>query len=96
LFLVVGCNSALILRHLLQDYRPTSTVPQSKYRKCTEANVLQEDTLWLHTRSPEIEICSPAREASMRVQNKVYEEHVKSFHGAHCLILNCPDLKPQI
>ena len=33
LFLVVGCNSALILRHLLQDSLPTSTFPQSKYRK---------------------------------------------------------------
>ena len=63
---------------------------------CTEANVLQEDTFWLPSRSLEIEIWSPAREASMRVQNKIYEEHVKSFEGVHCLILNCPDLKTQI
>jgi hypothetical protein len=63
---------------------------------CTEANVLQKDTFWLRSRSLEIEIWSPAREASMRVQNKIYEEHVKSFQGAHCLILNCPDLKTQI
>ncbi len=55
---------------------------------CTEANVLQEDTFWLPCRSLEMEIWSPAREASMRVQNKIYEEHVKSFQGANRFVLS--------
>ena len=55
---------------------------------CTEANVLKEDTFWLPTRSLEMEIWSPVREANMRLQNKIYEEHIKSFEGLPCSCSN--------
>ncbi len=48
---------------------------------CTEPNVLKDDTFWLPIRSLEMEIWSPVREANMRIQNKVYYEHVKSMKG---------------
>jgi hypothetical protein len=63
---------------------------------CTEANVLKEDTFWLPTRSLEMEIWSPVREANMRLQNKIYEEHIKSFEGLPCSCSNSKILKLQV
>jgi hypothetical protein len=51
--------------------------------RCTEPNVLQEDIFWLPSRTLDMEIWSPSREANMRIQNQIYEEHVKNFQGKH-------------
>ena len=51
---------------------------------CTEPNVLKEDTMWLPIRSLDMEIWSSVREANMRLQNKLYEEHIKNWQGMCC------------
>jgi hypothetical protein len=53
---------------------------------CTETNVLKQDKFWLPSRSLDIEIWTLAREANMRIQNKIYEEQVKSFQGTSNLV----------
>ena len=56
--------------------------------RCTEPNVLQEDIFWLPSRSLEMEIWSPNREDNMRIQNKIYEEHVKNFQGKQSIFFD--------
>ena len=74
------------------NYRALAVVSRERYsgpRKfrevqvhCTEANVLQNDTIWLPSRSLDMEIWSASREVNMRIHNKLYDEHVKNFQGA--------------
>ena len=74
------------------NYRALAVVSRERYsgpRKfkevevhCTEANVLQDDTFWLPSRSLDMEMWSPSREVNMRIHNKLYDEHVKNFQGA--------------
>jgi hypothetical protein len=77
------------------NYRALAVVSRERYSRsgskkfkevevhCTEANVLQDDTFWLPSRSLDLEIWSPAREARMRIDNKMYQEHVRHFQGTN-------------
>jgi hypothetical protein len=76
------------------NYRALAVVSRERYSRsgsqkfkevevhCTEANVLQNDTFWLPSRSLDIEIWSKDREAEMRFQNTLYQEHEKNLQGA--------------